>query len=104
MNGIVERLGYSPWFFFLCIVVYIIIHVEYHYMGENGKTWEMRKKQKKVKKNRTPLWLNFVVYRLFFPNHLRIIPRITPLPHNPPFVKSYSLAGLALSGCFHYKN
>ena len=55
MNGILERLGYSPWFFFLCIVIYIIIHVAYHYMGENGKTWEMRKNNKKVKKNRPPL-------------------------------------------------
>ena len=55
MEGIVERLGYNPWFFALCLVIYIIIHVAYHYMGENGKAWEMRKNNKKVKKNRTLL-------------------------------------------------
>jgi len=55
MNGILERLGYSPWFFLLCIVIYIIIHVAYHYMGEHGKEWDLRKNNKKAKKNRTPL-------------------------------------------------
>ena len=55
MESIVERLGYSPWFFGLCLVIYIIIHVAYHYMGVNGKTWEMRKNNKKVKINRIPL-------------------------------------------------
>ncbi len=55
MEGVIERLGYSPWVFFWCIVIYIIIHVAYHYMGENGKTWDLRKNNKKVKKNRIPL-------------------------------------------------
>ena len=55
MKGVLELLDFSPWYFCLGIVIYVIIHVAYHYMGENGKTWEMRKKQKKVKKNRPPL-------------------------------------------------
>ena len=46
---------HDPWIFTLCIVVYIIIHVAYHYMGYHGRTWEMRNINKKVKKNRTLL-------------------------------------------------
>jgi len=46
---------HDPWEFFLCIVIYIIINVAYHYMGNNGIVWEMRKNNKKVKINRIPL-------------------------------------------------
>ena len=46
---------HNPYIFTLCIVVYIIIHVAYHYMGQHGISWEMRKNNKKVKKNRIPL-------------------------------------------------
>ena len=46
---------HDPYIFALCIVVYIIIHVAYHYMGYHGITWYLRKKHKKVKKNRTLL-------------------------------------------------
>ena len=40
---------YNPYLFTLCIVLYIIIHVAYHYMGYHGRTWDLRKNNKKVK-------------------------------------------------------
>ena len=55
MKGVLELLDFSPWYFSLGIVIYVIIHVAYYYMGGYGKTWEMRKNNKKAKKNRTPL-------------------------------------------------
>ena len=33
----------------------VAIHVAYHYMGYHGRTWDLRKNNKKVKKNRIPL-------------------------------------------------
>jgi len=42
---------HDPYIFALCIVLYICVY----YMGYHGKTWDLRKKQKKVKKNRTLL-------------------------------------------------
>ena len=46
---------HNPYIFALCLVLYIVIHLCVHYMGQHGITWEMRKKNKKVKKNRIPL-------------------------------------------------
>ncbi len=52
---VIDRLGYDPYIFAVCIVVYVIIHVAYHYMGQHGISWEMRNNNKKVKINRIPL-------------------------------------------------
>jgi len=46
---------HDPWIFTLCILIYILFHVSGHYMGYHGKTWDLRKNHKKVKKNRTLL-------------------------------------------------
>ena len=46
---------HDPYIFALCIVIYIIIHIAYYYMGNDGIVWEMRNNNKKVKKNRIPL-------------------------------------------------
>ena len=42
---------HNPYLFALCIVLYICVY----YMGYHGKTWYLRKNNKKVKKNRTLL-------------------------------------------------
>ena len=52
---ILDRLGYDPYIFLLCLVGYIVIHLCVHYMGCYGISWEMRNNNKKVKINRIPL-------------------------------------------------
>ena len=40
---ILNRLGYDPYIFVLCLVGYIVIHLCVHYMGYHGITWYLRK-------------------------------------------------------------
>ena len=44
--------------------VWILVYIAWYILGYYGKKWDLRKNNKKVKKNRTPLWLNSSAYRL----------------------------------------
>ena len=57
---------HDPYIFVLCIVVYIIIHVAYHYMGQHGISWEMRKNNKKVKNKPYTVVIKFCCLSAFF--------------------------------------
>ena len=51
----IEKFGHDPVLFAGLVILYCIWYVATTYMGYYGISWYLRKKHKKVKKNRTLL-------------------------------------------------